>query len=124
MTVHKTRPTNCKNCGAVLKWNNNKCVCDYCGTEYESVLDTVTTEYRIISTQPKWVTLQSRVVLSKDALIIDGKPLERYVIKDLANELAREMIENKLVDITREEDAQRNELIYRTNAKVIIPTLK
>ena len=29
-----TSPTNCKNCGAILHYKENKCKCEYCGTEY------------------------------------------------------------------------------------------
>ena len=29
-----TSPTNCKNCGAILHYKDNKSKCEYCGTEY------------------------------------------------------------------------------------------
>lgn len=114
------RPTNCKNCGAVLHWKRNRCTCEYCGTEYLEEVDPITFECHVISTPAKWETLMNRRRIPLDALEMGNEnEIMHYVQKEIALDLAEELVKRDLIEMRVEKDFATLEYVFDSRIRIL-----
>lgn len=112
------KPMNCPNCGGRV--NRDRLICEFCGTAFNKNCGEIGI-LKIEHVEPNTRVLRAEVRATREQLMIAPESVESYAKREIAEQMARQLLEGKMIEMTSEMDWKTCEQVISARLRVLDP---